>query len=75
MNKALMNMAASIFFIVFGFCMFFLKKTFAQWASKFYQKLLNIHFSEKIYQIGFFICGLLFIILGCLSLIGIIKFR
>lgn len=59
--------------IIFGLLAIIVSGRLAKKTSDFYYNLLHRRFSVKGYQIGFFISGVIFIILGILSLLGIIK--
>lgn len=59
---------AGVLFVIFH-------KAFGRRTAEFYYKLSHVHFSEKGYQIGFLLIGLVFIVFGLLSLLQVIKFK
>ncbi len=71
MSYAIMD----IFILVLGIWLTFFHKRLGHKAAEFYFKFLHIRFNERGYQIGFFIGGLFFIVIGILSLLGVVHFR
>lgn len=71
----MINILGGIIFISLGLFFSIFSKQIAHKTNSFYQRLLRAHFSEKGYQIAFFIVGAIFIAVGILSLLGIIKFK
>jgi len=61
--------------IVFGILTIVFYKIFAKRTSDFYYNLLHYRFSEKGYRIAFIIAGIGFVLLGILSLSGIVKYK
>jgi len=62
-----------VIFVVLGLIFSIYHIQLGHRTAKFYYKLLGIHFSEKGYQIGFLLCGIIFIIFGLLSMLRIIN--
>ena len=65
----------SIVFIIFGILMVVFCKKIAKHTSDFYYNLLHHRFSVTGYQIAFLMGGIVFVLLGILSLLKIIEWR
>ena len=72
MNKAYVETMGAIFFIIFGLGFVIFHKIFGRWAAEFQYKFFHLRFNETIYQIGYLIVGIIFIILGVLTLFRVI---
>ena len=70
-----MNSLGAIYIILCGLFFLFFNKMIGRSTAEFQYKLLHMHFSEKGYQISFIIGGIIAIVFGILSLLGVIKFR
>ncbi len=62
-----------IIFIILGVIFAIFYRQVAKNTVAFYYRLLHVYFSEKGYQIGFIITGIVFIIFGILFVFGVIK--
>jgi len=69
------NAVGSIVLISLGSIFLIFSKQIARKTSNFYYKLLRINFSEKGYQIVFLLVGIIFVIIGLLYILQIIKFK
>lgn len=69
MTHIIMNIAL----IIFGLLMIGFRKFMSRGSFNFYEELKLPHCSEKMYQILFAIGGIIFIIIGIVSLLSIIK--
>jgi len=75
MDKNITDILGATISVIMGLCFAIFHKQLAHKTAEFYYKFLHIHFSEKGYQIGFLAIGIIFVIIGCLSLFHIIRFR
>ena len=65
---------SSVLLIIFGLVVVIFNKFFERGASNFSYKLSHEYFfSQKVGRISFIITGLIFVVLGILSLLDIIK--
>ncbi len=71
----MINEIMNIVSMVFGIVVIIFNKVFAKMTSDFYFNLFRHRFNEKGYQVAFIIAGVAFIVLGILSIMGIIKPR
>jgi TRAP-type C4-dicarboxylate transport system permease small subunit len=71
----MLNIIRDSIAVIFGLLMIIFCKTFAKKTSNFYYTLLHRRFSEKGYQAAFIIGGMAFILIGLLSLFGILKYK
>lgn len=70
----MLNRIVDIFFIIFGLAFSIFHKPMAHYAVNAWRKRINIATpSETIYKIFFLVGGIIFVILGILSLFGILK--
>lgn len=69
------NLLGAIFFVILGLFFSLFHKMIGRLTTEFQYKLLHIHFSEKGYQISFIVIGIVFVVFGILSLLGVIKSR
>lgn len=77
-NKEMVFMVNTIggtIFISLGCIFLILSKQIAHKTAGFYYNLLHVHFSEKKYQFVFLLVGMVFVIVGLLSVLRIIKFK
>ena len=74
MQTELIDKLGNTFFILFGLCLMIFHKQMANFAIEMWQKNLKINPPNRMgYQLGFLIGGIIFIIFGILSLLGILK--
>lgn len=73
MHKFFIDIIGAIFFISFGLFLSIFHKTIGRLTAKQQYKILHIRFNSKGYQISFIFVGIIFIVLGVLSLFQIIK--
>lgn len=75
MNKTTLDTIGGIIIMIMGLAFAIFHKQIAHRTAAFYYKLLHVHFSEKGYQIGFLVVGIVFAVFGLLSIFQIIKIR
>lgn len=64
-----------VFFTLFGFVMFILQKRIARQAVYWHKRLWKFSGTEGEYQVVFAVGGIVFLILGVLTLFDVIQFR
>jgi len=74
-SKVMINTIMDIACIIFGLSLLIFHKWLGLRTSNFWYKIVPIRISEKGYEIGFLIVGILFIILGLISLLGFIHYK
>ena len=70
-----MNFKEGIILVMTGIASIYFRSVMAKWASEENYRILRIRFDERIYQISFLFGGLLFLVIGTLTLCGVIKFK
>jgi len=70
-----MDILGGIISVIIGLCFVAFYKQLGHKTAEFYYRLFHIQFSEKGYQIGFLVIGIIFGIIGLLSVLHIIRFR
>ncbi len=74
MSGSLVNISGHILFIIMGICFVIYHKRLGSMARKFQSEKFRINADEKWYSIGYFICGVAFIILGSIEILKVFKF-
>lgn len=75
MNRALLDIIASIFFLVCGLACALFYKRFANETVNFYLKYLKKKYDTGPFEIGFLLGGVALALFELLSLFGFIKFK
>lgn len=75
MTKNAIDVLGAITLIAAGFLFAFFHKSIGEKTADFQYRILRVRFSNKGYQVSFLIYGVIFIILGLLHLVGILRFK
>ena len=73
MERQVLNIFFSGYFIVLGLLFTFFHEKLGQNTHDLYQKFFHIRFSKKGVQIAFLLGGIIFVVFGLLSLFKIIR--
>ena len=75
MNKTEISILQGVMFLIMGIIFGYFYKELGKKTSNFYFKVLKIRFSEKGYQFIFLMGGVIFFIVGLLTVFQLITFK